>query len=997
MKKTINCVSVIPILAFFILISWVISLCFSQSANTARAAILSDSASCPYGTRFSATRTFPLGLDPEDLLAGDYNGDGLIDLAIRLGGQVSIYGGNGRGEFANVYNIQLPGRSYRLVQGDFNNDGKLDLATTSTGDDGGVVIALGRGDWTFSTTILPINFMRFAAGIAVADFNADGKTDIAFSGEGNLIVLAGDGKGTFVRTGSYSVAATPSTVAAADFNGDGKPDLLVFGEEFGQKPTLFTNDGTGHFQAGVTLSINGGSGVQNNAVGDLNGDGKADLAVVSLTSQQERGVTILFGTGAGGFGEPVQIPLGVYNYPKSLRIVDVNSDGKPDLIATEDFSNRVTILLGNGAGAFSVRASYSTGNFPIASAAADFDRDGKIDLAVISNPTLSVLTGVGNGEFLAPRGFDQADKLLRATALADINGDGRLDAVVAEGNQGGVLIAYGDGMGGFGSPKTYPTDRDNSDITVADFNKDGRPDIVVAGGSLQSPGHVTLLLANATGDFITSPRNLSAGQTPSTVINADFNRDGNQDLAIGNFGSNDISILLGDGAGNFAPAVNIPVGPSPSAIVSGDFDKDGKLDMIVANYGGTTLNILKGNGAGGFNSSSVTVAAVPLLLSVGDFNNDGKLDLAVIHRDESTTRNLSILLGNGDASFRAPLRFDVDKFPRSVAVGDFTGDGKLDLALTEVLSLGNTDATDHVSIYAGDGAGNFARATNVPIPIGVYLTGGDLNGDGMIDLAVTTRTGISATLATCNLPPVNTVASVSAASYLPVALAPDSIAAAFGTHLATATLGATNLPLPTELAGTRIRVKDATGTERFAPLFFVSPGQCNYLVPVGTASGLATITVVSGDGQTTTGIILITSTLPGLFTANADGAGPPAGYLLRVKSDGTQTTESLAVFDQAQNRYVPRPIDYFSDSASQPDQLYLVLFGSGLRNRDSLASVKIGINNTGIEALYAGPQGDFAGLDQVNVKLPQFSQNMVGELQVFVEGKSSNKLIIVFK
>jgi uncharacterized protein (TIGR03437 family) len=239
------------------------------------------------------------------------------------------------------------------------------------------------------------------------------------------------------------------------------------------------------------------------------------------------------------------------------------------------------------------------------------------------------------------------------------------------------------------------------------------------------------------------------------------------------------------------------------------------------------------------------------------------------------------------------------------------------------------------------------------------------------------------------------VANVSAASYLPLALAPDSIAAAFGGNLATTTVIASGLPLPTELAGTRISIKDAAGVERIAQLFFVSPFQINYLVPSGMASGLATVTVTSGDGQITSGVILITPTLPGLFTANSDGAGPPAGYLLRVKSGGAQIIEPLTLFDSALGRFVPRPIDFFSDSSSQPDQIYLVLFGSGIRNHDSVeASLAGGIR---AEVVYAGAQGDFVGLDQINILLPQIRNTPSGDLIVVVDGKPSNKVQLVFK
>lgn len=1004
-KEAVNYESAIPVLSLFLLIFSLALLSPEQFSREVHGATIDDSVACANGTRFGIARNFPLGNEPEDVLTGDFNGDGFLDLAVSnagagySGGVISIYGNNGRGEFANVVSIRLTNRASRLVAGDFNNDGKLDLAATVPFEGGGVVVALGKGDWSFSTTIIPINLVRYRAGIVVANFNSDGKADIALIGEDKLIVLNGDGAGGFVRSDSYSAGAMPGTLAAADFSGDGKPDVIVFGQDFDQKPTLFLNDGTGRFQAGIPLNISGG-GDFNNAVGDLNGDGKADLAFVRGTDELQRGVSVAFSTGAG-FGEPIQLPLGAYGYPSALRMADLNGDGKPDLIATEDFGNRVSIILNHGGGTFSVRASYTAGYFPVAAAPGDFDRDGKIDLAVVnSDQTLSILTGLGAGQFLAPLSFDQEDKVLRATVLADLNGDGRLDSVVALGNQAGVLVAYGDGGGSFGSPKTYQAGRDNSDVAVADFNKDGKPDIVVVGGNLQSNGSVNLLFGTPTGEFSLSPRDLNAGLTPSTVVAADVNNDSNSDLIVGNFRSNNVSISLGDGKGNFASAINIQVGLSPSAIAPGDFNNDGKLDLIVANYGGSTLSLLLGNGAGGFSASSVNVAKAPVSLIAEDLNRDGSLDLAVICRDESTNRNLYILMGNGDGTFRVPLRLTAENFPVSIAAGDFTGDGKLDLALTEIPFLTNTSATDHVSIYAGTGTGNFIRSGSVPVPLTNYLAAGDLNNDGMTDLAVTTRVGISSALTVCNppAPSGNTVANVSAASYLPLALATDSIAAAFGANLATTTMVASGLPLPTELAGTRIVLKDAAGVERAAPLFFVSQFQVNYQVPTGMAPGVATVTVTSADGQITTGVILITPTLPGLFTANSDGVGAPTGYVLRVKTNGAQIEEPLTTYDAAQGRFVPRPIDFYSDSPTQADQIYLVLFGTGVRNRSSLTDVEAALDGSiKAEVLYAAAQGFYVGLDQINLKLPLIANRPTASLVVVVDGKPSNPVQLAFK
>jgi len=166
---------------------------------------------------------------------------------------------------------------------------------------------------------------------------------------------------------------------------------------------------------------------------------------------------------------------------------------------------------------------------------------------------------------------------------------------------------------------------------------------------------------------------------------------------------------------------------------------------------------------------------------------------------------------------------------------------------------------------------------------------------------------------------------VSAASYSLLKVAPESIVSAFGVKLATDAQRASTLPLPTSLAGTRVMVKDSAGVERLAPLFFVSPSQVNYLMPEGVANGAASVTITSDDGSLATGAINIAIPAPGLFTANADGQGVPAGLALRIRADGLRSFETIAQLD-GQNRFVPAPIDL----VQQGEQVYLILFGTGL-------------------------------------------------------------------
>lgn len=235
------------------------------------------------------------------------------------------------------------------------------------------------------------------------------------------------------------------------------------------------------------------------------------------------------------------------------------------------------------------------------------------------------------------------------------------------------------------------------------------------------------------------------------------------------------------------------------------------------------------------------------------------------------------------------------------------------------------------------------------------------------------------------------LANVSAASYSGATLAAEGITAVFGSRLATTTQVAATQPLPTTLAGTTVAVKDGAGQQRLAPLFFVSPTQINYQIPPGTAAGQALVTITSGDGAISTGLAQIATVAPSLFTANASGQGVPAATLLRVRPNGQLAYEPVAVFDSAQNKFVPRPLTL--GPASEQD--FLILFGTGVRNHSPLANIIATLGGESASVLYAGPQGDFVGLDQINVALPR---SLAGrgelDLQLAVDQQSTNAVRI---
>ncbi len=232
--------------------------------------------------------------------------------------------------------------------------------------------------------------------------------------------------------------------------------------------------------------------------------------------------------------------------------------------------------------------------------------------------------------------------------------------------------------------------------------------------------------------------------------------------------------------------------------------------------------------------------------------------------------------------------------------------------------------------------------------------------------AVCAALALLSCVAQAQVPQVPRLAIVSAASYEAQAVAPDSIAAIFGPGLSVQTLTATTQPLPQRLGTTTVTVKDARNVEHAAGLFFVSPTQINFLVPPQAAPGAATITVNNGLARIE-GSVTLVRVAPGLFTANGNGQGPALGLLLSINANGSQQTEPLAEFNQACRCYVARPISF---GTAAEGQRFLVLFGTGWRNRATLSDLTARIGGVPVPISFAGGQSNFAGLDQLNIALP---------------------------
>ncbi len=235
--------------------------------------------------------------------------------------------------------------------------------------------------------------------------------------------------------------------------------------------------------------------------------------------------------------------------------------------------------------------------------------------------------------------------------------------------------------------------------------------------------------------------------------------------------------------------------------------------------------------------------------------------------------------------------------------------------------------------------------------------------------------------------------SVSAANFAP-RLSPNAIAAVFGRGLAKSTQPAPSQPLPLNIDGTSVEVIDSRGATRAAPLFFVSPNQVNLLIPEGTATGGVVLRILVDGILFADGVVTINTVAPALFSVSADGNGLAAGVILRIKADGTQSFEPIARFDSAQNKFVPIPIDF----GAETDQVFLALFGSGIRGRSALGAINVRVGDVDLPAQFAGPQNDFVGLDQVNVLLPRTLGGR-GEVTISmtVDGNLANPVNVAFQ
>jgi hypothetical protein len=296
-----------------------------------------------------------------------------------------------------------------------------------------------------------------------------------------------------------------------------------------------------------------------------------------------------------------------------------------------------------------------------------------------------------------------------------------------------VLLGNGDGT--FKPAITTNLPVQANSVAVGDFNRDGKLDLVFTNSSNNT---VEVLRGNGDGTFQSNPLILPVGAGPSSVAVGDFLHNGKLDLAVTNSGSNTVSVLLGNGDGTFQAATNVPVGTIPVSVAAVDLG-NGQVDLVVANLRSNNVSVLLGNGDGTFRSGQTIAVANASNVMVGDFNGDGTPDVVIeeVPPGDAIVTSVEVLFGNGDGTFNPGPTQSLGNSRIGLAVGDFSGDGKQDIAVLNPL------AGSRVEVFSGNGDGTFAAPPDVfqtgGVPFGVAA--GDFNGDGRPDLALANSIG----------------------------------------------------------------------------------------------------------------------------------------------------------------------------------------------------------------------------------------------------------------
>jgi VCBS repeat protein len=645
--------------------------------------------------------------------------------------------GRGDGNFGSRLDISLAADSgpTHLVVRDFNADGIPDIATSNwSGENVAVILGQGTDGVGNRTFAAPAYYGVGATGvnprsITAGDFDADGIEDLAVGNwyQNMVSVLygggsSGKGNGTFNTVQRFAAGSTQANIQTADFNADGRLDLAVVSMNSNAVNILLGQgaDGRGNGAFGALTGYPTGSTPVSVVPADLDHDGILDLVVAEYGANS---VGVLLGNGSGGRGDGTfgsRNPFSVGTNPAAAVVLESNTDGIPDIAACNYGPGSVSVLRGQGSGglgdgSFVVGVTVSTGSSPSALLAQDLDADAILDLAAVHQGQSQVgfykgsgADGRGDAGFSAGWTGSNANTPQWVSA-GDVDGDRIPDLLTANsGNERvGVFIGNGGdarGNGTYASQVTHNFGRPYM-VGLLDLNADQLLDMLVVDNN---GNEIEVRLGEGvdghpSGDFGSVTRT-AVGNAPTRSAFGDVDADSIWDLAVANSQDNTISILLGQGSagqgnGGFTVGTPVPVGTEPLHPLLVDLNHDGILDLVTANRGSNNISVCLGLGSNGRGNgtfaaaNNILVGTGPEMVAAGDFNSDTIPDLASANGGDGS---VSILLGNGNGTFQAPSSVIVGGTPAAIVVGHFDWDGRVDLAVSDT---GN----DQITILRGVG------------------------------------------------------------------------------------------------------------------------------------------------------------------------------------------------------------------------------------------------------------------------------------------------------
>jgi gliding motility-associated-like protein len=791
------------------------------------------------GTSFGAKSDFVVGTNPRHLTVGDVNGDGLLDLAVanESSNNVSILQGTGSGSFLTKVDFITGTTPFAPAIGDINADGKPDLVVSNAGSNTISVFynttAPGPTVTSFSPTSGPVGT---AVSIVGTNFSANISDNIVYFGATKATIVDATASGLQVLV---PVGATYEYISVTR-------SCLT---SYTTRPFVVTFAGTGVVDAstfGTKSDFASGGTAADVAIGDLDGDGKADIVSVN----DGNGTVSLFrstsSVGSVSFAARVDLSAGAST--QGLKVADIDGDGKLDIINVSDGTTQVCVhrnISAVGALGFATRVSFATGSTPIYVDFGDLDGDGRTDLAVVNRNSNSVSifrnTGTkGQIAFAAKQDF-AVGAFPSGVAIGDIDGDGKPEVLTANRSAGTVSVFRNTSSNGAVSfaARVDLTSATANSVAVGDMDGDGKLDVVVANYTSRT---VSVFRNNSSSGIITAGSfdaradlTNSATANPTYVSIGDVNGDNKPDILVGNDNGTSMQVhrnISSAGSltsGSFAPKVDYTTGTRPHNVTSGDIDGDGKPEIISSNATSVTISVLRNviipiptltsfspdagpvgtsviltgtnfsstpasntvyfgavkasvtaatttqltvsvppgatyqpisvmaggrtaysdkpfvvtfSNGGAINACSfvagadLTTGAGAFIVSVGDFDGDGKDDLASTNYSANTIsvfRNASS--GPGNVTFAAKVDFTTGNSPLSINVADFDADGKPDLVVT------NSGLGTAVSVFRNlsTGPGNITFAARVNFTTGDnpnYVAVGDLDKDGKTDIAV---------------------------------------------------------------------------------------------------------------------------------------------------------------------------------------------------------------------------------------------------------------------